>query len=65
VVDETKNMLVIFCNKKNKEKGGMEKHIEKKSAKFMFNVSGKRVIVDGSLLTARPENRIKKRLKKW
>ncbi len=57
VVDETKNTLVIF--------DGREKRIEKKSAKFAFKVSGKKIIVDGSLLVARPEDRIKIRVKKW
>ncbi len=60
VVDETRNMLVIFDKRKN-----MEKRVEKKISKFMFIVSGKKVIVNGALLVARPEDRIRKKLKKW
>jgi ribonuclease P protein subunit POP4 len=58
VVDETKNTLVI------KTKKG-EKKIQKHQAKFMFMLNEKKVVVDGSLLVARPEDRVKKKVRKW
>lgn len=59
VVNETKNLLII------KTKKG-EKKIQKKYTKFIFKLpDGKKVKVDGSMLVARPENRIKLKIKKW
>jgi len=59
VVDETRQMLIIETNKG-------EKKIEKKSAVFVFELpTGKKVEVDGKILVARPEDRIKKKLPKW
>ena len=58
VVDETRNMLVI-------ESGGKEKRLAKGQCVFSFRLGEKWVRVDGRLLVARPEDRIKKRHAKW
>jgi ribonuclease P protein subunit POP4 len=59
VVDETRNTLTL-------EVGGKEKNFVKEQCVFSFTLpSGKRVRVDGKVLVARPEDRTKKRLKKW
>lgn len=59
VVDETKNIIVI-------EKNGKANKIAKDGAEFVFMLPhGKSVKVSGSLIVARPENRIKIRLRKW
>ena len=59
VVDETKNLLII------ETKNGLKK-IQKKGSKFIFKIpSGKKVKVDGERIIARPEDRIKLKVKKW
>jgi ribonuclease P protein subunit POP4 len=59
VVDETKNLLVI-------ETGDELKKIQKKGSEFIFKIpSGKKVKVDGRIIIARPEDRIKLKVKKW
>jgi ribonuclease P protein subunit POP4 len=59
VIDETRNMLTIET-----QKG--EKKLAKQDCVFSFHLpSGEWVKVKGSLLVARPEDRIKKRLRKW
>ncbi len=58
VIDESRNMLVI-------ETAKGEKSLPKGLCAFSFLVSGKRVRVEGSLLVSRPEDRIKKKLRKW
>ncbi len=58
IVDETKEMLAI------KTKGKIKK-IAKKNSTFMFKVDGKKVKVDGKRIVAKPENRIKLKVKKW
>ncbi len=61
VIDETRNTLVI-------EKGdGSEKRIAKEDCTFSFRMpgSGEWVSVEGSVILARPEDRIKKKLDKW
>ncbi len=53
VVDETKNLLVIETKKG-------EKKVLKEEAIFKFTLpSGQKVIVNGKLLVARPEERVK------
>jgi len=53
VVDETKNLLII-----NTTKG--EKKVLKEGAIFKFTLpSNEKVIVNGNLLIARPEERVK------
>ncbi len=59
VVDETRNMLTI-----NNEKGKVM--IPKNIATFRFNLpSGVRVDVDGTRLVAKPENRLKTKVRRW
>ncbi|PIO00480.1 hypothetical protein COT72_02130 [archaeon CG10_big_fil_rev_8_21_14_0_10_43_11] len=58
VVDETKNMLVIAQN-------STEKKVYKAQTSFKFTLKdGQNVLVDGILLLARPEERIKKTIRK-
>ena len=59
VVDETKNTLTIETD------NGLKK-IQKKGSDFIFKIpDGKRVKVDGKRILARPEERIKLKVKKW
>lgn len=59
IVDETKNVMVIKTDKGNKK-------IQKKDSEFIFTIpDGKKVKVSGSLLLAKPEDRIKIKIKKW
>lgn len=59
VVDETKNMIVI-------KKGDKEKKVEKMDSEFAFTLPmGKKVKVSGFSIAARPEERIKARIRKW
>ena len=53
IIDETKNMFLIEVDEKQKK-------IAKKIAKFQFKVDGKKIVIDGSKILYRPENRIKK-----
>ena len=60
VVDETYNMLKI------EEEEGKEISVPKKNCVFIFKLpSGLKVEVDGKILVGRPEDRIKKKFKKW
>ena len=59
VVDETRNMLTI---------AGKEKkvHVPKGISTFRFSLEDKMVVeVDGARLVARPENRMKIRVRRW
>lgn len=59
VVDESRQTLTIET-----EKG--VKTLAKEQCVFSFRLpSGERVRVDGKLLVARPEDRIKKRFRSW
>ena len=59
VVDETKSMLKI------ETKRGI-KTIPKKTSEFIFTIpNGKKVKVDGKRIFARPEDRVKLKVKKW
>lgn len=60
VVDETKNTLKIEDN------DGSEKIIPKKVATFRFKLpDGSEVEIDGKIIAVRPEDRIKKRFRKY
>lgn len=54
VMMETKNTLTIGT-----------KVVPKKGSGFIFKLQGKRVKVKGERLIARPEERIRKKVKKW
>jgi len=56
VIDETMNTLVI-------DDGGA-KRIAKKNAVFKFKLKGKSVKVEGWALASRPEDRVKKKIKR-
>ena len=59
VVDETRNMLTI------ETKAGT-RNLAKQDCIFSFRLpSGERVRVDGRLLVSRPEDRVRKKLRKW
>ena len=59
VVDESKNMLVLVG-------GGQIRRIPKDVATFRFKLdNGTLVDVDGLRLLARPENRLKTRVRRW
>ena len=65
VVDETYNMLKIE-GKKRGQKLKRDKAVEKRNGIFIFALpNGVKVEVEGSLLVGRPEDRIKKKFKKW
>ena len=60
VVDETKNTIKI------EDDAGKEKIIPKKVATFHFTLPDGTIIeIEGNIIVARPEDRIKKRFKKY
>ncbi|HMK54118.1 MAG TPA: ribonuclease P protein component 1 [Methanobacteriaceae archaeon] len=60
VVNETKNTLTLEDGK------GMEKIIPKNTATFNFKLpDGSTVEIEGKIIVSRPEDRIKKRFKKY
>ena len=59
VVDETRQMLIL------ETKNGVKSFPKDACVFHFFLPSGKSVKVDGKLLVARPEDRVKKKLKKW
>jgi len=59
VVDETKNMLHILS-------GGRVRKIPKSNARFAFTLNnGTLVEVDGEKLVGRPEDRVRRRKRRW
>ena len=58
VIDETRNTLVIET-----EKG--EKTLFKEQCVFIFELPQGKIKVDGKVLVARPEDRVKKKQKVW
>ena len=62
VTDETRQTLTIDVGECDKP----EKSVAKDQCVFVFTLpGGQKVRVDGKVLVARPEDRIKKRLRKW
>jgi ribonuclease P protein subunit POP4 len=57
VVDETRNTLIVMS-------GGRPRRIAKKDAVFAFSLEEGDVEVDGAALVGRPEDRVKRRLKR-
>jgi ribonuclease P protein subunit POP4 len=53
IIDETKNTFLIEIENK-------EKKVGKNIAKFEFEQDGKKIVLNGSKLIFRPEDRIKK-----
>lgn len=59
IIDETKNTFLVSSGKSRK-------NVPKEGNKFIFNVMGKNVKVEGGDIKSRPEDRIKMRIaKKW
>jgi len=59
VVDETKNMLHILS-------GDRVRKIPKSNARFAFTLNnGTLVEVDGEKLVGRPEDRVRRRRRRW
>jgi ribonuclease P protein subunit POP4 len=59
VIDETRETIVI-------ETAKGEKRLAKKDCTLRFTLpSGEAVRVDGKVLISRPEDRLKKKLRKW
>ncbi len=59
IVDEDKSVLKVECE-------GDEKTLAKKGRTFKFKLpSGEECKIEGELLEGRPEERIKKKLRKW
>jgi ribonuclease P protein subunit POP4 len=67
VVDESYGMLVIEQDDgKNGLKISGEKSVPKRDSIFIFDLPNRtKVSVEGSLLVGRPEDRIRKKLRKW
>jgi len=57
LIEETRNTIIIFHK-------GKSKIVAKKNASFMFNLGGTLVEVEGKALIGRPEDRIKKKIKR-
>ena len=53
IIDETKKTFSINLH-------GTKKCIAKNSATFEFNIEGKKIMIEGSCIQYRPEDRIKK-----
>ena len=58
IILETMKTLVI------KSESG-PRRVQKKGAVFRVNIGNEEVDVDGSSMVARPEDRIKKKIRKW
>ncbi len=59
VVDETRNMLIL------EKTNGKEVKLVKEQNVFVFDLGEERVRVDGRVLVGRPEDRIKKKFRRW
>lgn len=59
IVDETRNILVI------EKTDGKEVKLVKEENVFVFDLGGERISVEGKILVGRPEDRIKKKFRKW
>jgi ribonuclease P protein subunit POP4 len=59
VVDESRNVIVI------EKTNGKEVKLAKEYNVFVFDLGKHKVRVEGKILVGRPEDRIKKKFKKW
>ncbi len=59
VIDESRNIIVIEKAK------GKEVKLAKEHNVFVFSLGKQNVRIDGKILVGRPEDRIKKKFKKW
>ena len=58
VVDETRNTLII-------ETGKGYKTVIKDQCVFLFSLNSRKVKIKGSVIVGRPEDRIKKKFRRW
>jgi ribonuclease P protein subunit POP4 len=58
IIDETEKTFMIKTNDKRKR-------VLKKNTTFIVSLPKKRLKIKGDLLIGRPEDRIKKKIKKW
>ncbi len=58
VIDETMKTLVIKTSSSRKT-------VQKKGTTFSFSVGGETSVIEGADIVSRPEDRIKKRIRKW
>ena len=58
IINETRNTITLKTRKK-------EKKIPKKDTIFQVQLSRKKVDIIGNFLIAKPEDRIKKKIKRW
>ncbi|MBI2583673.1 MAG: ribonuclease P protein subunit [Candidatus Aenigmarchaeota archaeon] len=58
IVDETLRTIVIETDKGRKK-------VMKPGSVFRFKLEGQTVEINGDLIIARPEDRIKKRMRRW
>lgn len=58
IIDETMKTIIL------KTRGG-RKVVMKKGTIFRMNLEKQKIDVDGNFIIARPEDRIKKKFKKW
>lgn len=69
VVDETRQIITVRTEKKDGRQGRFRsetKKIPKDLCVFVFTLPDMRKVrVEGNLLVSRPEDRIKKKFKKW
>jgi ribonuclease P protein subunit POP4 len=59
VIDETRNIFVI------EKTNGKEVRLAKEHNVFVFFLNRQKVRIEGDVLVGRPEDRIKKKFKKW
>lgn len=60
IIGETRNMLRMLRD------DGRIVSLPKNAYRFMFELpSGEKVLVDGRILVGRPEERLKRRLRRW
>ncbi len=59
VVDETRNMLIL------EKADGRKARLVKEENVFVFKLGDKKVRIEGRVLVGRPEDRIKKKFRKW
>jgi ribonuclease P protein subunit POP4 len=59
VIDESRNIIVIEKTK------GKEAKLAKEHNVFVFFLGKQKVRIDGKILVGRPEDRIRKKFRKW
>jgi len=67
IIDETMKMIIIKENKSTTKASNQnsKKSVQKKGTIFRVNLGQQKLDIDGNFIIARPEDRIKKKFKKW